>query len=153
MRKILDIIRMIIISPELLIGAGVTIVFILYAKAAEFAFDMLRSDQQLHIAVVLGIPIALLIASYKIGSDLLSPTGKRQVILGWPEYWRLKYRVVYSLVLCVLTFIISLLGFYLVHRHNSVNGAIAMIVAWSVATIALFSLALAKWKAREILGE
>ena len=153
MGKILDIIRMIVISPELLTGIGLTAVFYSNNKASSFVFSILKSEQNWHIAAVLGVPAALLIACYKIGSELLSPQGKRRVILEWPEYWRLKYRVVYCLVLCLLASIVSLLGFYLVHEQHSVNGAVAMVIAWSVSTIALFSLALAKWKAREILGE
>jgi magnesium-transporting ATPase (P-type) len=153
MRKILDIARFILVSPELLVGLILLFIHTRYEEPGAFVYSIFQSEQVWPIAAVLGVPVGLIVACYKLGTNILSPHGKRSSILEWPEYWRLKFRVVYSLILCMLAFVISLLGYYFVHQQRSLNGAYAIVIAWSVATTSLASLALSKWKAREILGE
>lgn len=153
MARLFDIIKMVVISPELLVALATILVHKTMESVGTLAVSLLSSDQRWSVGIVVAVPITLLIACYKLGSDILSPQGKRKILLEWPDYWRLKYRVVYSMVLCSITLILSIIGFLFILNYKSPAAAMLIIGAWVVAATTTAALALAKWNAREILGE
>lgn len=153
MKKLLDIVRMLLISPELVAGLAVVAINSMSASIGNIVLSLLSSDQKWALGLIGGVPMTLLVTCYKLGTDILSPQGKRKVLLEWPEYWRLKYRVVYSLVVCVMALIAGVVGFLFILNEKSEVAAMLIIGAWAVAATSTASIALAKWRIREILSE
>jgi hypothetical protein len=144
---------MVILSPELLVALATIAIHKTITSVGNLAMSLLSSDQKWAIGIVVIIPITLLVSCYQLGTEILSPQGKRRVLLEWPDYWRLKYRVVYALAVCTIALIASVIGYLFVLNRKSPAAAMLIIGAWAVAATTTATLALAKWNAREILGE
>ncbi|MDI6727792.1 MAG: hypothetical protein QMD44_02550 [Thermodesulfovibrionales bacterium] len=153
MNRLTDILRMVTLSPELLIALATIAIHKTMPSAGNLALALLNSDHKWAVGIVVVIPITLLVSCYQLGTEILSPQGKRKVLLEWPDYWRLKYRVVYALAVCAIALFASLIGYLLVLNRKSPAAAMLIIGAWAVAATTTASLALAKWSTREILGE
>ena len=153
MEKLIDILRMIIISPEMAVSLIFILIDRLPLKAGEIILSILGSDQKWAAGAIILIPVTLLVSCYKLGTKILSPKGKRKILLEWPGYWRLKYRVVFSQIVCIASLIASILGFFLVIEERSSRATMLIIGAWAVAATSVASIANAIWTAREILGE
>ncbi len=145
-------IRCVLISPEI-VGLGIPLVIWSYwPEPAQFFAVHLSRDLKWGLGIVM-VPIALLTASYKLGSDLLAPSGARKILLDWPDYWMLKNRVVVTLGFCTFAFVVALIGFYMVAKTESPLG-MSLIVSGSLsASASLATVALAWWRSREVLGE
>ena len=130
MDKVMDVLKMIILSPEMGVALSIAIINKLTESVGRIAFSLLSSDQRWAISIVILIPITLLIACYKLGAEVLSPKGKRKILLEWPGYWRLKYRVIFSLIICIVSLIASILGFFLIMDKRSNGAAMLIIGAW-----------------------
>lgn len=85
MRRLADTFRHIVISPEMVM---VLIPFGIYAYAPSAA-DVLVKPMRDGIGFgfgAVGLSLAMLAFNYNEGFDLLSPAGKRKVLLEWPDY-------------------------------------------------------------------
>lgn len=153
MKKIADFIRMVLVSPEVTTGILVWAIYLRYPQVFLYFLPSFRSDEQWKLPALIAIPIALLLATYHLGSDILSPQGKRAIILDWPDYWRLKMRVVWCLLLCIFSILATVVGYYLMHKTNDVKGLVVVITSWAISAVAVITAAYAKWTTREILGE
>lgn len=152
MRKLIEFLRAVCISPEL-VAAGLPFVISFYwPEPATFVGQQLASDAKWALTTAT-IPLALLATTYAFGTDILSPSGAKKVLLSWPEYWKLKMRVLVALGFCLVGFVGGMLGVYLVLHQNLVWGATITVAGLLLSASALASVALAKWAIREILPD
>ncbi len=152
MKTFFDYARLVFVSPELLALVFVVGLFSYMPGPFEFVTAQIANDFKWGVGAA-ALPLGLLVACYKTGTELLSPKGKRSTLLDWPDYPKLKRRVVFTLVACFLGFLLAIIGLYLVAKHGLPTGTmlIASGIAWSSASLA--TIALAAWNARELLGE
>lgn len=152
MKRVLDTIRAVLISPEmlcLLIPIGI---WLFWPGPAEFAATQVSEDLKWGLGGVL-VPVGLSATCYTLGTDVLSPHGTRRVILEWPDYWMLKSRVVLALVFCVMAIVIVVVGLYWIAAKQSSLGAALILSGWLSSAAALATVSLARWRIRELLGE
>lgn len=152
MKRFVEFLRAVFISPEIVAGGLPFAISFYWPEPATFAGHQLASDTKLALGTA-SIPLGLLATTYAFGSDILSPSGAKKALLSWPEYWRLKMRLVVALGFCLLGFICGMFGVYLVLHQNLVWGATMIIAGVLLSASALASVALAKWAIREILPD
>src|SRR5262249_33175064 len=99
------------------------------------------------------VPIPFVAASYQIGGDIISPQGVRRVLLDWPDYLMLKHRVVLALIFCVVGLGLGIAGAFAIGSYQSTFGANLIFSGVLVSATSLGTVALAKWKTRELLRE
>jgi hypothetical protein len=136
-----------------MVAAGLPFVVSFYwPEPATFVGQQLASDNKWALATAT-IPLGLLATTYAFGTDILSSSGANKVLLSWPEYWKLKMRVLVALGFCLVGFVGGMLGVYLVLHQNLVWGATITVAGMLLSASALASVALAKWAIREILPD
>lgn len=152
MRKCIEFLRAVFISPEMVAGGLPFVISFYWPEPATFVGQQFASDAKWALATAT-IPLGLFATTYGFGTDILSPSGAKKVLLSWPEYWKLKMRVVVALGLCLFGFVGGMLGVYLVLHQNLVWGATIIVAGMLLSASALASVALAKWAIREILPD
>ena len=98
MQRKLDLLRAVFVSPEFCV-----IVYGLYLATADIAAIrhlMSRIEGAEVIKYLALIPVAILALLVKDVQELLSPKDKTHAdhLNSWPDYWRLKNRVIASLI-------------------------------------------------------
>lgn len=153
MNRLVDTTRFILVSPELLLTL---IPFAIYAYLPAMA-DVLLKPMKESVGFGLAaaaIPLAMLAFNYKEGFGLLSPTGARKVLLEWPDYPMFKARVFASFVWCVAGAIAGFVAVWLAATDYHPRMGVVMLVAGILAASAsTATIAIARFKARELLGE
>lgn len=152
MNRLIDIIRSVLISPEmpcLLLPIGI---WTYWPGPFEFVTTQISADFKWGIGAAL-VPAGFFASSYNLGTDLLSPHGARKVLLEWPGYWMIKNRAVIAVIFCGVAVLVVFFALYLIAGSKSSLGAALLFSGWLSAFAALCSVGLARWKAREILGE
>ncbi|MDN5941074.1 MAG: hypothetical protein L0H94_04235 [Nitrospira sp.] len=152
MSRILEFLRAVIISPEMLAGCLPFVVSSYWPEPANFAAQQLASDTKWAFSIA-AIPLGLLAATYASGSDILSPTGGKKALLAWPDYWKLKMRIVVAFGYCLLGCALTICGVYFVAHQSPVWGGTLAIAGVLCAAAALASVALARLTIREIIPE
>jgi hypothetical protein len=140
MKTISEALRAVFISPEIVAGSLPFLISFYWSEPATFTAQQLASDTKWALG-------------YSFGSEILSPSGTKKVLLSWPDYWKLKMRILVALGFCLLGFVFVLCGVYMVPRQNPVWGATIAMSGLFTAAAALASVALAKWSIREILPD
>ncbi len=150
-QKILDVKRFVIISPEILVGLSV---FLLFKNFPEF-FESIassineRSDLPSYIGA---IPFLLVIASYQVGMKILRP-GKNEenkVFYEWPLYWAVEARVYSSIIICIICCISAVLFYINPMNLNSPQLGALLIGSISISVVTVSILVLAKLTLQKI---
>lgn len=152
MKNLLDFLRSIIVSPELVAALIPVAVYGIWSEPANLVASEIAKDVKWGIGLTVA-PITFGIAAYKLGTDVLSPHGTRRAILDWPDYPMLKNRVLLTLGFCVCGFLLGLSGLYVMVQQKSHFGAALLFSGLFSSAISLVTLGLAKWKVREIFRE
>lgn len=153
MNRLIDAVRLVVVSPEMLMAL---IPFGIYAYAPTLA-DVLIKPMKEGLGFGLAaasLPLAMLAFNYKEGFDLLSPSGGRKVLLEWPDYPRLKARVIAAFAWCSSGALAGVIAVWMVANDFLSQLAIAILIAGILAaSVATATIALARFTLREILGE
>lgn len=107
MKRLLDTLRFVVVSPELVIGL---IVYSLYqCKPSWFRFvgEKLISGNEVTTVLLLS-SIGALAWTFQESKSILYPKEENQILLNWPDYLMLRYRVVYGLLLLLICFVVSI---------------------------------------------
>jgi len=153
MSRLVDFVRLVFVSPELLFAL---VPFAIYAYEPTWADMLLKPmsdsiDWGLYAA---GLSIGMLAFSYKEGFDLLSLSGGRKVLIEWPDYPRLKMRVMVAFGWCLIGAIASIVAMWMVAKQfHSLLGITLLISGIFSAATATATIALARFSLRELLGE
>ena len=153
MSRILDFFRLAFVSPELVLAL---LPIAVYAYAPDWA-DMLLKPMGDSVGWGLsaaGLPAAMLAFNYKESSELLSLSGGKKVLIEWPDYPRLKMRVLVALAWCLLGIFACFGATWMVAKNSlPLLGITFMISGLLSAAAATATIALAKFSLRELLGE
>jgi hypothetical protein len=140
------------ISPEFLVLALSSVVFVLWPKPMLlFGLEIVREGSVVQYMALL--PAALLGVSYGLSKDMLGPLGgdKNRMLYEWPDYWRLKFRALATLLYC-LTASIGGVGLWVFKKllPTTLLGA-GFVAVVALALISTISLYLGYLRLREIL--
>jgi hypothetical protein len=152
-KQLIDTMRYIFVSPEL---ASVLVPFAIFTFHPELADVLVKpmKDGIVFGLTATALPLAMLAFNYEKGFDLLSPKGARKVLLEWPGYPMVKGRVIASFVWCVIGIAACLLGVWMVATDSLPRMGVAFLVAGIlVASASTATIAIARIKVRELLGE
>ena len=153
MRRILDFFRLVFVSPELVLAL---LPIAIYAYAPDWA-DMLLKPMGDGVGWGLsaaGLSLAMLAFSYKEGFELLSLSGGKKVLIEWPDYPRLKMRVLIAFVWCLLGAFACVGATWMVAKNSQpLLGITFMISGLLSAAAATATIALARFSLRELLRE
>jgi len=153
MNRFRDTARFILLSPEIICALLPFVVYTYMPALADVLIKQMKDGLGFGLGGV-AIPLGMLAFNYKEGLDMLAPTGGRKVLLDWPDYPKLKARVVASFVWCVLGSVSALVAVLMVATDLLPRLAIAILVAGILASAAATAtMGLARFAIREIIGE
>lgn len=150
--KLLDLKRLLLVSPELLCLLVVVLLLQQNADLFETIATSVRSSKGLP-SFLGGLPVVLVGVSYKLGMDVLRPGDEEEnkVLYQWPRYWALEYRVYGSLGICgVATGAMALFYLNPLGWSPAISGAV-FVGAMLVPVVAVIPLVGAKMVIRKIL--
>ena len=154
-KKYLDCIRFVFISPELCVGLGTFFCLTTFPEIIQFmATYLFKNEVDLeHYLKLLVLPITILIITYRFADSILNPENEvnRKILKEWSSYWMLKNRVYCSLILSLLSLIGSLFGWYYALNTNLNSGTLMLLICWIVSLTSFSTIALAKLQIKEIL--
>ncbi len=153
MKKVIDFLRFILISPELIVGIIVYFSLSSFQAIPTFIAKYLFSDTTDVKWVLFGVALPIIWYIYKFSEDILNPSNdeNRKFLKKFPKYWMLQNRVYYSIVLAIIAFLITLFAFYYAHNVDKIYGTIILLTSWSVVLVCFMSIALAKLSIKDIL--
>lgn len=153
MNRFADTLRLILVSPEMVMALIPFGIHAYVPRLGDILIKPMKEGVGFGLAAA-GLPLAMLAFNYKEGFELLSPSGGRKVLLEWPDYPMLKARVVAALAWCTGGAIAGVIAVWMVANDFLPQLAIAILIAGIfAASAATATIALARFKLREILGE
>jgi len=150
--KIVDLKRLVFISPELLVGVLVFYFFNEHPEVFENITAKIKEDSNIP-DIVSALPFSFVAVSYQLGMGVIRPGDEEEnkVLYEWPYYWMLEHRFYGSLTICILCSI-SVIFFYLnpTKLDDTALGGI-LTAAISISATTVFLLAIARLTLRKIL--
>ncbi len=155
MSQLIDMIRFIFISPEILVGLVLYTLLTNFPELVTFLTKFIF-DTEINLSnslILFGIPLTSLTISYKLTENILNPDDKsnRKILKEWPNYWMLKNRLYYSMILSILSLFGCLASWYYALNNNIESGTIYIIIFWSLSLTSLCTVANAKLKIKDLL--
>ncbi|MDC1075304.1 MAG: hypothetical protein VYC49_07595 [Pseudomonadota bacterium] len=150
--KLLDLKRLLLVSPEALCLLIVILFFQRYPGLFEVIAIAVKHSKGLP-SFLGGLPLFLVGISYQLGMGILRPgdEDENKVLYEWPYYWAIEFRVYGSIAICALATCATAL-FYLnpLDWPPEFLGAI-FVGAMLVPVVTVVPLLLAKMAIRKIL--
>jgi hypothetical protein len=149
--KILELIKIIFISFEFLYLIILVLIYQSFPDIFGSIGDKFHSNQEIW-KYIPTIPSGLLIASLSYSWKILTPLNStsNRPLYEWPDYWKLKLRVVLSIVYCALSAIsATVIWFYGLQIQKSQLGLI-FITTIGISIIVLLHQVLAAFVVREL---
>jgi hypothetical protein len=153
MRRFTDFLFSVFVSPEML---SALVPLAIYAYEPTWADMLLKpmSDSVGWGLSAAGLSIGMLAFSYKEGFDLLSLSGGRKVLIEWPDYPKLKARVLGAFGWCLIGVFACICATWMVAKaFHPLLGISLLISGVFSAAAATATIALARFSMRELLGE
>ncbi len=153
MTRLTDFLRQAFISPELLLAL---IPFAVYAYQPMWADVLLKplSDSVAWGLSAAGLSIAMLAFCYRESLELLSLSGGRKVLIEWPDYPKLKARVLIAFGWCLIGTLACICATWMVLKaFHPFLGVTIMIGGLLSAATATATIGLARFTLRELLAE
>lgn len=153
MKRMLDILRLTIVSPELLAIFAAVAISLLAEDLVQFLAALFANDSKTALAAAFA-PVIPLVGCYKVGTKVLAPKGKHKLLLDWPDYPMLKSRIIAACAWCLVATIATVIGvIYCMMHKGSTLGASLVIAGLFVSATCAVSVHLAQWNFKEILKE
>lgn len=122
MEKLRDIVRFLIISPEIIVLLLIfTILYWFSSYFVEIGANLKTySDVWKWLP---GIPVFYVTLSYRLFWKVLTPLGNTptKILSQWSKYWRLKYRSYASLIICGMAAIGSIIIWFFPDKISECN--------------------------------
>jgi hypothetical protein len=152
MKRLWDVARATLISPEVIAGLLPFVLLAYWPEPAVFFTEQFGGDIKWALGAAT-IPAGFFVATYQLGGDVISPHGKRRLILERPDYPMLKTRILLALVVCGFGFLLGLVGLYILGKYNLPIGTTLIVSGLLSSATSLATVGLAKWKIRELFRE
>ena len=152
MKRVLDILRIILISPELL---WVLIIFVMYnfiGDSLSLLGNQFKTNSDIWKTLYI-LPFIFTGFAFKIAGRLRSPLQKEEnkILYEWPQYHMITDRVLVSLFLCIISCIIVASIWVISDRINATLIAAVYLIFLGVSGISTLMMILSEHKLKEIL--
>lgn len=149
-KKIIDILRFLLISQEAVVGLLIYFMLSHFNNFTLFIANFLISDNTdlSSLAILFGIPSTLMLASFKLGDEILKP---HKLLKGWKDYWMLKYRVIFCFIVSTISLVGSFICFYYASQISKADGIGVLLTLWAISSTSVLSLGWARIQLRELL--
>lgn len=153
MNRFTDFLRLVFVSPELLFALLPLAIYSYRPMWADILLTPMRDSVGWGLSAA-GLSVAMLAFSYKEGFDLLSLSGKRKVLIEWPDYPQLKARVLIAFGWCLFGAFACICATWMVAKvFHPFLGVTLLISGLLSAATATATIALARFSVRELFGE
>ena len=153
MNRVKDFLRLVFISPELLFALVPVAIHVYEPTWADMLLKPMSDSVGWGLSAA-GLSIGMLAFSYKEGFDLLSLSGGRKVLIEWPDYPKLKARVLGAFGWCLIGVFACICATWMVAKaFHPLLGITFLISGMLSAAAATATIALARFSLRELLGE
>ena len=153
MNRFTDFLRFTFVSPELLLLITPLAIYTYEPSWANMLVKPMADGVGWGLTAA-GISVGMLGFCYKEGFDLLSLSGARKVLIEWPDYPKLKARVLAAFVWCLIGTVSCIGATWMVAKVvQPLLGVTIMIGGLLSAAAATATIALARFSLRELLGE
>lgn len=154
MMKFLEILRISIL--EVLIGFLTYYFLVNNSEVVEFISSriFIPTKELSDYLKLFGLPVAILAMNYKYGNEILNPSDKdnKKKLKDFPLYWRLKYRVWYSILVSLFMILGTILcWYYAITTNNQYFYTILIMVFLSISLTTFLSMAKARLEIKDIL--
>ena len=151
MSKVKDVLRFLFISPEFMILLAIAGVYLTYPDPLSWVGAALKANSDA-LAYWPTIPIGLTVYAFSRGGKLLHPreAESNRDIYDWPDFWRLKSRVIASVVICSLASLLALFTWLAADQLSMAAIGIGAVLSMSIAATSTFLLYLAWLRMREL---
>lgn len=154
MERLIDIVRFVLISGE----TAILLVILVCAYYFPSYFEVIGSSVKTYSDVwrwLPGIPGICIVASIKLTWRVLTPWGNlnTKILYQWPKYWRLKYRVVASIIICVMSVGCSIIIWFFPENFSEINLGIISVSLVAIPIVSLLCELQAALSVRELLDK
>jgi hypothetical protein len=150
MKRVLDWIRLVIISPEFVIILLILVIACWRPSLVAAVGDRLKTDNK-PVEIVFGLPLALLAANWGLAWKILFPSDSLKARLAeWEHYQALWDRVVFGLALSGLATVVAVVCWLCKADIPSARLGSLMLITIGVPTVVLPTFALAALTIRRI---
>jgi hypothetical protein len=151
MRRLVDGIRLLLLSPEMVAALLPFVAHLYMPDWASVLVKPMKEGPTFGLAAA-GLALAAAAFCYREGGDILEPSGAKAVLLEWPGYFMLKARVVASLAWCVAGIGAALAATWMVASDVAPKlGAAVLVAGVLAAAVSAATVALARYRIRELL--
>lgn len=152
--KLIELLKITFISPEFLYLLLLLVVYIYWTQILKNIGILFKTENDIRKYFPI-IPIGLSTWSIKLSYKILQPlnNSSNRSLYDWPEYWKLKYRVIFSLCIAFSCTLGSVLGWFFSHKFGSEIIGFWFLLTVGISVIVFFNLLLASFKIKEIMEE
>lgn len=150
--KILEIIKLLFISFEAVFLMALIAALQYYPGLFEQIGNQLKTDNEV-LKFIPTIPLIICGFSIQYAWKILNPidSSSNRILHEWPNYWKLKFRVISSIFICIACVVASLIVWiYALSLSAKITGA-TFIASCCVALIVASNQLLAAFKVRELM--
>jgi hypothetical protein len=144
--------RAFFIAPES-VALALVLLFVVFLPRLVITLGLkIQEGQFAVVSSVIGAPVALTLATWYRGRELLHPTEKhRETLVAWPDYWRLTLRNQCALLWALCGVVLCGVGLLLIFASHPRIGAGAVLGGVAISGVAMVTTALASLVVRDIL--
>lgn len=153
MKKIKDAIRFVVVSPEVLSALLVMLIAYKWPEVINFFVKFVTVTDTSSMAIIVGVPLAMLIGGYKLGFDVLNPPEYKRALKLWPGYWMMKNRIIFSWLLGTMGLLGTIVAYFLANNGSKFLGTLLIAISWVVAASSVACIAYAKMTLNDVLNE
>ncbi len=145
-----EILKIIIISYEALFSI---IIFVIYSYCPKIFVEIGNSLKNNNDILNLLIYILCVSVGYSIkqASQILTPMSNNKILYEWKGYWKLKYRVIVSIVICAFCVLIYISTWVFISSISESQVGILFITSIIIPLIVDINLLCSKFKIRELM--
>jgi hypothetical protein len=150
--KIIEIIKLLFISFEAVFLLTMIAALQFYPVPFELIGNQIKANNEIW-KFIPTIPLAICVFSIQYAWKILNPinNSSNRILHEWPNYWKLKFRVISSIIICAACVAASLIiWIYATSLSDRIMGAI-FIASCCIALIVALSELLAAFKVRELM--
>jgi len=150
--KIIEIIKLLFISFEAVFLLTMIAALQFYPGPFELIGNQIKANNEIW-KFIPTIPLAICAFSIQYAWKILNPinNSSNRILHEWPNYWKLKFRVISSIIICVACVVASLIiWIYATSLSARITGA-TFIASCCIALIVASSELLAAFKVRELM--
>ena len=152
MIKLLELAKLIFISFEFLFLVILIAVLHYYPNIFEYVGNHFKTNNDIW-KFLPTIPLLICGFSIKYAWKILMPidSGSNRILHEWPNYWKLKYRVILSIFICITCTALSVIMWMFSSSLSAGTIGATFFGSCLIALIVAFNQLLAAFKVRELM--